>query len=121
MHWNIQNGAMHLLAHVGTPVQLLRYEDIVRGPEAVLGEIASFAGLPDIATTGFLGADRTNHWAELSVSHTVSGNPMRFSTGRIEIRGDERWRSAMPAAQSRAVTALTLPLLTRYGYPRRPQ
>ena len=120
VHWNIQNGAMHLLAHVGTPVQLLRYEDIVRGPEAVLGEIASFAGLSDIAT-GFLGADRTNRWAELSVSHTVSGNPMRFSTGRIPILGDERWRSAMPAAQSRAVTALTLPLLTRYGYLRRPR
>jgi hypothetical protein len=121
MQWNIQNGAMHLLAHVGTPVRLLRYEDVVRRPEAVLGEIASFAGLPDVATTEFLGADRANHWAELSVSHTVSGNPMRFSTGRIEIRGDERWRSAMPAAQYRAVTALTLPLLTRYGYLRRPQ
>jgi hypothetical protein len=121
VHWNVQNGALHLLAHLGTPVQLLRYEDVVRKPEAVLGEVASFAGLSDIATTGFLGTDRTNYWAELSASHTVSGNPMRFSTGRIPIRGDEQWRSAMPAAQCRAVTALTLPLLRRYGYPWRPQ
>jgi hypothetical protein len=121
VHWNVQNGAMHLLAHVGTPVLLLRYEDVVRAPQAVLGEIASFAGLPDIATTGFLGADETHHWADLSVSHTASGNPMRFSTGRIALREDERWRRAMPAAQYRAVTALTLPLLRRYGYPRRPQ
>jgi hypothetical protein len=41
---------------------------------------------------------------------------MRFSTGKIPIRGDERWRSGMPKTQQRAVTALTLPLLAGYGY-----
>jgi hypothetical protein len=55
-------------------------------------------------------------WAELGVHHTASGNPMRFSTGRIAIRPDDAWREAMPRTQRRAVTALTLPLLARYGY-----
>jgi hypothetical protein len=41
---------------------------------------------------------------------------MRFLTGRIAIRGDERWRSAMPVSQRRTVTTLTFPLLARYGY-----
>jgi hypothetical protein len=41
---------------------------------------------------------------------------MRFRTGQITIRQDERWRDAMPAGQQRAVTALTFPLLARYGY-----
>jgi hypothetical protein len=41
---------------------------------------------------------------------------MRFATGRIPIRMDDRWRAALPAAQRRRVTALTLPLLVRYGY-----
>lgn len=118
MRWNGQNGAMHLLRGRGTPMLLVRYEDFVRTPEAVLGEIASFAGLPGSAAAGFLGADGADHWADLAISHTVSGNPMRFSAGRIPIRPDERWRTSMPAAQRRAVTAMTLPLLRRYGYPR---
>jgi hypothetical protein len=120
IHWNVQNGAMQLLARGGTPTLLVRYEDFVRAPDSVLGEIVSFAGLPetDIAAAGFLGVDGADRWADLSVSHTVSGNPVRFATGRIPIRRDDRWRAAMPAGQRRAVTALTLPLLARYGYAR---
>jgi hypothetical protein len=41
---------------------------------------------------------------------------MRFSTGKIAIRPDERWRGGMPVAQRRVVTTLTLPLLAGYGY-----
>jgi hypothetical protein len=41
---------------------------------------------------------------------------MRFSTGNVSIRGDERWREAMPGGHRRAVTAMTLPLLSHYGY-----
>jgi hypothetical protein len=41
---------------------------------------------------------------------------MRFTTGRIPVRRDERWRAGLPAAQRREVTALTLPLLAGYGY-----
>jgi Sulfotransferase domain len=117
--WNVQNGAMQLLARCGTPVLRVRYEDFARAPETVLARIASFAALPGNAVTEFLGADGTGAWADLSVSHTVSGNPARFSSGRVAIRPDERWRSAMPASQRRVVAALTLPLLARYGYARR--
>jgi hypothetical protein len=56
----------------------------------------------------------------LNKAHTASGNPLRFATGKVAIRGDERWRAAMPAAQRRTVTALTLPLLSHYGYLGRP-
>jgi hypothetical protein len=41
---------------------------------------------------------------------------MRFATGKIPIAADDRWRTAMPARARRTVTALTLPLLARYGY-----
>ena len=43
---------------------------------------------------------------------------MRFTTGQIPIRPDERWRTAMPTGQRRTVTALTMPLLAHYGYAR---
>jgi hypothetical protein len=43
---------------------------------------------------------------------------VRFLNGRVPIRQDDAWQAAMPAGQRRAVTALTLPLLGRYGYVR---
>jgi hypothetical protein len=119
-HWNVQNRAMQLLARTGTPTLRVRYEDLVAEPEATLARIAAFAGLE---STGrefrFLNTDREGRWADLGATHTASGNPMRFLTGRIAIRGDDRWRAAMPPVQRRTVTAMTLPLLAQYGYARR--
>ena len=119
-HWNVQNQAMQFLARTGTPTIRVRYEDLVTAPAATLARIATFAGLPAGGQElGFLSTGRDGPWAELGAAHTASGNPMRFLTGRIPIRGDERWRSAMPPSQRRTVTALTFPLLSHYGYARR--
>jgi hypothetical protein len=120
-HWNVQNGALQLLARAGVPTLRVRYEDLVAAPKATLARVAAFAGVP-AADRGlaFLGDDGGRRWAELRAAHTVSGNPMRFATGRVPIRADERWRTAMPGSQVRVVTAVTLPLLARYGYLRRP-
>ena len=119
VQWNVQNGAMHLLARTGTPILRVRYEDAARAPEAVLRDIAGFAGLAAVGRAlRFLGGAGDDRWAEFRAAHTVSGNPMRFTTGRIPIRPDESWRTAMPAGQRRMVTALTLPLLSHYGYGR---
>jgi hypothetical protein len=46
----------------------------------------------------------------------MSGNPQRFETGPTELRSDVEWKRTMPAAPRAAVTAMTLPLLIRYGY-----
>jgi hypothetical protein len=114
--WDVQNAAFHLLARVGCPTMRMKYEDLIASPEAAVRRVATFAGLPVQASYPFLSTDGTSCWADLGGAHTVSGNPMRFSTGKIAIRGDERWRSAMPKADKRAVTALTFPLLAGYGY-----
>ena len=55
----------------------------------------------------------------LSVDHTVSGNPSRFRTGKIELRPDEEWKVKMRGADKNIVLALTAPLLLTYGYPGR--
>jgi hypothetical protein len=118
--WNAQNCALQLLAMEGVPTLRVRYEDLVAAPEVTLTAIADFAGIAaGEEKLGFLGGDATARWADLTVAHTASGNPMRFSTGRIAIRPDERWRVAMPTSHRRTVTALTLPLLAGYGYTRR--
>ncbi len=116
-HWNSENFALQLLARRGTPVLRVRYEDLVRSPEQTVRLLAGFAGLrADESTLGFLGTDGDSRTAMLHEAHTASGNPMRFSTGEVTIRGDERWRDAMPGGHRRAVTTMTLPLLSHYGY-----
>ena len=117
--WNLQNAALHLLAARGVPTLRVRYEDLVVEPDSILSEIEEFAGIRSLTTgRSFLRKDGEMTLARLGLTHSASGNPMRFTTGDITIRADERWRTAMPVGQRRTVTALTLPLLARYGYAR---
>jgi hypothetical protein len=120
LRWNIQNSALHVLARTGTPTSLVRYEDVVRDPGLVLREVAAFAGVPlsDEALRFLSGGDGDGRHADLSAAHTVSGNRVRFLSGRVPIRQDDAWQAAMSAGQRCTVTALTLPLLSRYGYVR---
>jgi hypothetical protein len=94
----------------------LRYEDFTAEPELALRRVAGFAGLPSQDRYPFLTADGTSVSARLGGGHSVSGNPMRFTTGQVPISRDEQWRTHMPRAQQRAVTALTWPLMAGYGY-----
>lgn len=118
VQWDLQNAALHLLARTGGRSLRVRYEDLVSDPVTVVADIAAFAGVAaDREALSFLdgGAGRAG-WAQLGVHHTASGNPMRFTTGRIAIKPDDTWRQALPRGKRRAVTALTLPFLARYGY-----
>jgi Sulfotransferase family len=114
--WNVQNAAFHLLARSGVPTMRLRYEDFTAEPELTLHQIARFAGRPAQDSYPFLTTHGTSWAAQLACGHSVSGNPMRFTTGQVLISRDEKWQASMSQAQQRAVTALTLPLLAGYGY-----
>jgi hypothetical protein len=122
MQWNIQNAAFGLLTRTGVPAMRLRYEDFTAEPERALRRVAGFAGLPAQDSYPFLTAGgggpsgAATVTARLDGSHSVSGNPMRFTTGPVVIRSDEQWRTRLPRAQQRAVAALTWPLMAGYGY-----
>jgi Sulfotransferase family len=113
MLWNAYNLGFELLARLRVPTLLVRYEDLVRSPAAMLRQVAAFAGVPggDEMLSFLHGSS-----AELTTTHLVAGNPMRFDTGRLALREDDAWRSRFPARQRAVVWALTLPLLLRYGY-----
>ena len=114
--WTANNTLFDLLGRLGTPVHRLRYEDLLAAPARVLGEVLAYLGLPaDDEALRFLASDS----AELGASHTIGGNPMRFSTGRLSLRPDEAWRREMPPAARRQVSALTAWPLASYGYPLR--
>ena len=95
----------------------VRYEDLVQAPAQTLRRAATFAGVPagDLSLP-FLHEEGDSRYADLAKAHTASGNPMRFTTGKVTITGDDRWRAAMGGRDRRTVTALTLPLLSQYGY-----
>jgi hypothetical protein len=114
--WDLQNCALQLLAALGTPTLRVRYEDLMDAPGTALRKIADFAGVAAHGDPGFIGGRPPARWADLGPAHTASGNPMRFQTGRIPLRRDDAWRTNMPAGPRRVVTALTFPLLARYGY-----
>jgi hypothetical protein len=94
----------------GVPYLRVRYEDLVAEPEAWLSSILNFVDEPNAT------APVDSRVANLEPNHTVSGNPGRFATGNVEIRLDEKWRTAMGAPAWCESTAITLPALHKYGY-----
>jgi len=114
--WLAHNVLFRLFARTGTPAMVLRYEDFLSAPEEQVRRLAAFAGQP-AGELPFLASDGS---VELVASHNVAGNPMRFRTGRLALRRDDAWRSAMPARTRLLVALLTSPLRVPFGYPLRP-
>ena len=108
------NGLTQALRLVGIPYLLLRYEDVIAAPRPSLERILSFAG-SQIAgdALSFLHNGSVN----LGTNHTVDGNPMRFESGSVTLRVDQQWRQGMARRERLLVSAITAPLLLRYGYP----
>lgn len=110
--WLIWNAAFHALSR-RFPYARVSYEDFVDSPHTALAALAPVAAPTEPATGARL--ERGRVW--LGDHHIFSGNPMRDETGWIELRRDEEWQTAQRSLQFAAVTAATLPLLRRYGYP----
>jgi len=91
---------------------LVRYEDLASEPWAVIQGI-----IRDLELTGLV-TDGSALGSDLAVTHSVAGNPMRFSAGGREVRVDDEWRGKMRRRDQLAVGALTWPLLIRYGFVR---
>jgi hypothetical protein len=87
----------------GDRVVRVRYEDLARDPA---GLVAALTGRGE--TVAFAADD-------LGPSHAICGNPTRFRAGQ-RVEPDERWRREMGAGARAAATALTAPLLRRFGY-----
>ena len=111
--WSIQNysyGFLSGFAHLSR----LRYEDFVSDPTIYLAETLVRVGFDDEAEN--LTNVIRGRQISLSTDHTVSGNPGRFRTGSIELKPDEEWKVKMRGVDKNVVTALTAPLLLKYGY-----
>ncbi len=112
MSWTMWNVGVRSLAGRLPRYVVVRYEDLIGEPEATIRRIMHTAGADDAAVPFISGSTVT-----LQPNHTVSGNPSRFTTGDVELRLDAAWERDMRPRDRRLVTAVTLPLLGRYGYP----
>ena len=89
----------------------LRYEDVIREPRLAIEQIGAFVG-EDVAGSPFV----SDTEVQLTPSHSVAGNPSRFTTGQVTLRPDDEWRTKMRRTDRAVVTTMTWPLLLRYRY-----
>lgn len=110
--WSLRNQSLNLLSRASAAFKRLRYEDLVYAPADHVQKTLRDLDLGKAVELPAADGRRVS----LSVDHTVSGNPMRFRQGDIELRPDEEWRTMMRRTDRVVVTALTSPLLLQYGY-----
>lgn len=112
VYWLSHNLALGAVSYRRRPLARLRYEDLVREPQAAVAQAWRQLDLPGPGLLPMV-AEQT---IELRPTHSVAGNPMRFRTGPTTLRTDEAWRTQMPARDRRVVTALGYPALRLFGY-----
>ncbi|CAG7606978.1 hypothetical protein LEUCIP111803_00977 [Leucobacter soli] len=95
------------------PTSRLRYEDLVARPQATVAGLWRELGLPGVADLPMTGPNEVH----LHGTHSVAGNPMRFRRGRTVLRADVQWQTSLTRRDRRLVTAMSLPMLWRFGYP----
>jgi hypothetical protein len=114
--WNSLQMLAQKLQRTSKKYTLLRYEDLVSAPKVSLSKLFADLAIEE-PSLDFLDGQRAN----LKTSHTVSGNPIRFTSKEIKIKPDMQWQQAMANHQKWLVTLMTWPLLLKYGYLRHSQ
>ena len=107
--WTGENAAITTLGHLGVPVIRIRYEALVANPEGQLRRVLDFVDMPADASLPVEGRHAT-----LQLNHTVSGNPLRFHSGALEIRPDDEWLTGLGDHDRKVVSAITAVLRAAY-------
>src|SRR5437588_2647252 len=113
MRWMLYHSVFDCLSMVDGRTLLVRYEDVVRSPRDALRRTAAFAGVP---VDGQVLDFATPPTVRLRTNHTAVGNDMRFADGEVALREVDEWRRLLRPRDRRLVTALSWPLLRRWGY-----
>ena len=110
LFWELENLGLELLRRSAVRSARLRYEDLTSDPRRCLSQALATVGVE--ADLDFL----QGRLVHLGQNHTVAGNPLRFRRGEVTIEPDLEWRRRLGGGSRWVVTALTWPLLVRYGF-----
>jgi len=112
-NWMAVNCAAEIIRRRAGPGRtlLVRYEDFVSSPQAILEAAARLVGeeyrpIPEPRPGSF----------RIGANHTAGGNPARFVGGVVRLRVDDEWIVRQSPRDRRTSTLVALPLLSRYGY-----
>ncbi len=110
--WVVHNLIMEGLGR-RVPSARARYETLMVEPRREIDRVMERIGAP-VGPDGldFIAGSQ----AQLRPNHTVMGNPMRMAVGPVDLRLDDAWTSKMATRDRLTVTAITWPMLLRYGY-----
>ncbi len=113
LRWDVLNIEAELLRVSESPSTFLRlrHEDFVAQPRAVVARLVEFAG-----ERADLSPFEDGSTVRIGPNHAIAGNPARFTTGRVQIRDTEEWRHGQSRVDRWTATAVSAPLLARYGY-----
>ena len=96
----------------------VRYTDFVTSPAAVVRQVLTSVGLHEhegLATGPGRLAHLNGRTLRLGVQHVLAGHPVRDATGEVRLTEDLEWQRALAPPKRLLVSALTFPLLARYG------
>jgi hypothetical protein len=111
-HWTVTNLiclAQYNFLRPGTVLRV-RYEDLVRDPQAELRRIGAFLGI-DLAPITQAIADGE----PLTPGHNVGGNRLRFASA-IQVKEDSEWREHLPWAYRWLFWLIGWPVAASLGY-----
>jgi hypothetical protein len=88
----------------------IRYEDFIERPRRTVEAVLEMLGV--VQCPPFV----SDNAVQLRPVHCLSGNPSRFKRGVVTLTRDEEWRTGMSPSDRLKATAVSLPLLWKYGY-----
>lgn len=111
--WVTVNLMIGRLERRGVPLLRLRYEDLVTDPREAMRAVMDLSGRPaSDDDLGFIGPEGVNR----AVSHAPTGGRVRFRTGPMPLRLDEKWRHELPKSRQRLATLVCGRLMRQYDY-----
>lgn len=108
--WAVENAYIAKTGHT-MPYTIMRYEDFAQNPDSELGRALQELGFGNVD----LGLLR-EPMISLSPTHSVGGNPIRFSTTGISIVSDNEWRDKMHVITKLSLGLVAVPILSRFRY-----
>lgn len=106
--WSLVNAAIQRFLG-DSQYRQVGYHEYVENPGGAVDQLIEDLGLPSSPILPLAGNIVT-----LAPTHSVFGNPGRFTNGQVEIRLDDRWKKDLSPARTKLVEVLTAPVRRQF-------